>query len=176
MGTYDNIGYEIAKAAYDLWEKGGCRPGKDLENWLEAERIVMTRSAEKSQPKEKPKKAAPYEKNAGCTEKGFPQRDGKGGPGEKGGSQEDHEKSRIQKRGKEDKVISTKGRRPAVGPPFSCRCPLLRQDLCLFQDRPCRLLLLIGRVAILSQNALDQHAQLSADVLTQGPVNGDVGA
>ncbi len=64
MDTYDNIRYETAKVAYDLWEKGGCMPGRDLENWLEAERIIltMTISAEKSQPKEKPKKATPYEK------------------------------------------------------------------------------------------------------------------
>lgn len=62
MGTYDNIGYEIAMVAYGLWEKGGCVPGKDLENWLEAERIVMTISAEKGKAKEKPKKATPYEK------------------------------------------------------------------------------------------------------------------
>lgn len=62
MGNYDNIRHEIAKAAYELWEKGGCIPGRNFENWLEAERIVMARYAEKSQAKEKAKKETPYEK------------------------------------------------------------------------------------------------------------------
>lgn len=62
MGNYENIGHEIAKVAYELWEKGGCIPGKDLENWLEAERIVMSRYSEMSKPKETTKKATPYEK------------------------------------------------------------------------------------------------------------------
>lgn len=62
MGNHENIGHEIAKVAYELWEKGGCIPGRDMENWLEAERIVTARYAEMSKPKEKTKKATPYEK------------------------------------------------------------------------------------------------------------------
>lgn len=62
MGIQENIGEEIAKVAYELWEKGGCLPGRDIENWLEAERVVMARNSEKITPKEKAKKAAPYEK------------------------------------------------------------------------------------------------------------------
>lgn len=41
MNLYD----EIAKAAYDLYEKSGRIEGRDLDNWLEAEKIVMARYA-----------------------------------------------------------------------------------------------------------------------------------
>lgn len=34
---------EIVKVAHDLFERGGRVEGHDLDNWLEAERIVMTR-------------------------------------------------------------------------------------------------------------------------------------
>jgi hypothetical protein len=34
---------EIVKAAHDLFERSGRVDGHDLDNWLEAERIVMTR-------------------------------------------------------------------------------------------------------------------------------------
>jgi hypothetical protein len=37
---------EIRKVAYELYEKSGRRGGRELENWLEAERIVMARSAQ----------------------------------------------------------------------------------------------------------------------------------
>ncbi len=33
---------EIAKVAYEIYEKSGYIEGRDLDNWLEAERIVMT--------------------------------------------------------------------------------------------------------------------------------------
>jgi len=36
MSNQENIGQEIAKMAYELWEKGGCLPGREIENWLEA--------------------------------------------------------------------------------------------------------------------------------------------
>ncbi len=32
---------EINKLAYELFVKSGCIPGRDMDNWLEAERIVM---------------------------------------------------------------------------------------------------------------------------------------
>ena len=35
---------EIAKIAYELWEKNGCIHGRDIEHWCEAERIVISRS------------------------------------------------------------------------------------------------------------------------------------
>jgi hypothetical protein len=34
---------EIRRVAYELYEKSGCIPGRDLENWLEAERIVLSK-------------------------------------------------------------------------------------------------------------------------------------
>lgn len=34
---------EIAQAAYELFERRGGMPGSDVEDWLEAERVVRTR-------------------------------------------------------------------------------------------------------------------------------------
>jgi len=31
---------QIARTAHELYEKSGCLPGRDLENWTEAEKIV----------------------------------------------------------------------------------------------------------------------------------------
>ncbi|OGW40954.1 MAG: hypothetical protein A2Y97_03190 [Nitrospirae bacterium RBG_13_39_12] len=42
MKWYD----EIAKIARELYEKSGKIEGRDLDNWLEAERIVMARYKE----------------------------------------------------------------------------------------------------------------------------------
>ncbi len=47
---------EIAKAAYELYEKSGCTPGREVDNWLQAEKIVMARC---KQGKETGKKASP---------------------------------------------------------------------------------------------------------------------
>lgn len=33
---------EIRKKAQELYEKNGRKPGRDMENWLEAERIVKS--------------------------------------------------------------------------------------------------------------------------------------
>jgi hypothetical protein len=49
-------------------------------------------------------------------------------------------------------------------------------ELRLLQHRLRRLLLLVRRVAVLAQDALDEHAELGANVLAQGPVDGHVGA
>lgn len=35
---------EIKKKAQELYEKSGRKPGRDLENWLEAERIVKSKA------------------------------------------------------------------------------------------------------------------------------------
>lgn len=32
----------IAKRAYELYVEGGCRDGREVEDWLEAEREVLT--------------------------------------------------------------------------------------------------------------------------------------
>ena len=38
-----NLHEEIAKTAHELYEKSGWIPGRDLENWIEAEKIVKSR-------------------------------------------------------------------------------------------------------------------------------------
>lgn len=37
----DSMRERIAKKAYELWQKRGYRDGRDLEDWLDAEIIVM---------------------------------------------------------------------------------------------------------------------------------------
>jgi len=49
MRWYD----EIAKVARELYEKSGRIEGRDLDNWLEAERIVMERYKEQEMLEEK---------------------------------------------------------------------------------------------------------------------------
>lgn len=56
MKLYD----EIARIAYELYEKSGRLGGRELDNWLEAERIVMARHAE--QEKSKGKLSSPTKK------------------------------------------------------------------------------------------------------------------
>ena len=47
---------EIAKVAYELFERDGREHGKDSEHWLEAEKIVRTRHAARHPSlKERPK-------------------------------------------------------------------------------------------------------------------------
>ncbi|MBI5560024.1 MAG: DUF2934 domain-containing protein [Deltaproteobacteria bacterium] len=52
---------EIARAAYELFEKSGWAHGRDVENWLAAERIVRQRYAEQAK-KEAKKTALPRAK------------------------------------------------------------------------------------------------------------------
>ena len=52
-----NINDEIAKVAHELYEKGGGVHGRDVQYWLEAEKIVLARH-EKSTKKEKPVKSS----------------------------------------------------------------------------------------------------------------------
>jgi hypothetical protein len=53
-----NLHDEICKLAYELYERSGRCEGRDAENWLEAERIVMARYAVVAQ------EAAPKTKKA----------------------------------------------------------------------------------------------------------------
>jgi hypothetical protein len=55
---------EIAKVAYELFERDGGAHGKDREHWEEAERIVRARHAPAAQPETEPPKkpAAPRPK------------------------------------------------------------------------------------------------------------------
>jgi len=41
-----DLNEEIAKLAYDLYEKSGWIMGRDLENWLAAEKMITERMAE----------------------------------------------------------------------------------------------------------------------------------
>ncbi len=100
MGIYDDIGHEIAKVAYELWEKGGCIPGRDVENWVEAERTVMARYAEKSKAKEKPKKATPYEKIPVELKKSQPKETKKEAPEKKAAARKTAKKAEVKKEGR----------------------------------------------------------------------------
>lgn len=51
---------EIAKIARELYEKSGRKEGCDLDNWLEAERIVMARY--KEQEKREAESSSPLKK------------------------------------------------------------------------------------------------------------------
>lgn len=39
---------EIRKVAYELYERSGMIPGREVENWIKAEKIVMARYAERA--------------------------------------------------------------------------------------------------------------------------------
>ena len=58
---------EIARMAYELWEKNGCIHGRDIEHWCEAESIIISRM--EIIPEEKPKKAGTPKKATGKTTK-----------------------------------------------------------------------------------------------------------
>ncbi len=49
---------EIAKVAYELYEKRGRGDGCHVDDWLEAERIVMARRADSAEAGVKPLKRA----------------------------------------------------------------------------------------------------------------------
>ena len=36
----EDVKNRIAAKAYELYQQNGCRDGRDMENWLEAERII----------------------------------------------------------------------------------------------------------------------------------------
>lgn len=39
--------HEIEKKAYELYEGRGCVPGRELDDWLDAERLIANRPAQK---------------------------------------------------------------------------------------------------------------------------------
>jgi hypothetical protein len=41
---------EIAQLAYELYVSSGCKEGRDLDNWLEAERILCAKEEQKLNP------------------------------------------------------------------------------------------------------------------------------
>jgi hypothetical protein len=55
-----NIYDEIAQVAHDLYEKSGRIQGRSVQNWLEAEKMVLARhekDAKKAKPVRPPKAA-----------------------------------------------------------------------------------------------------------------------
>jgi len=61
-----NLHDEIVAVAYELYVAGGCVPGRDFDNWLDAERIVLARHSgqEIEEPEEEdgPEETAEEEK------------------------------------------------------------------------------------------------------------------
>lgn len=47
-----NLHDEIARVAYELYLRRGCVKGHDSDDWLEAERIVMSRRSMRDMPAE----------------------------------------------------------------------------------------------------------------------------
>jgi hypothetical protein len=64
MKWYD----EIAKIAHELYEKSEKREGRDLDNWLEAERIVIARHREEKKL-EAESSSSPKKKNESITKR-----------------------------------------------------------------------------------------------------------
>jgi len=50
MKTLKEIEEEIRALAYELYEKRGRFPGRDLEDWFKAEKIVMSKYLEMVKP------------------------------------------------------------------------------------------------------------------------------
>ncbi len=67
MGTKKDFNQEIARVAYDLFEKRGGGHRNDLEDWLRAEKIVMQRYAGKTAKAGTPKAKKPASKKASAT-------------------------------------------------------------------------------------------------------------
>ena len=57
---------QIALLAYGLWERNGCKPGHDLDYWLEAEKQVngSNRSALQQRPAADPVRKPAVTRNA----------------------------------------------------------------------------------------------------------------
>jgi len=48
-----NLHSEIAKVAYEIYIRRSCVHGNDIDQWLEAERIVLSNQSSKSKKKDK---------------------------------------------------------------------------------------------------------------------------
>lgn len=55
---------EVAKIAYEIYEESGRLEGRELDNWLEAERIVMARHTEQEKPEGKSSSAIKKKKSS----------------------------------------------------------------------------------------------------------------
>ena len=57
-----DIKEETAKVAYELYEQSGCAQGRELDNWLKAEKVVAARTGQAVKKTEKPAVAAKIDK------------------------------------------------------------------------------------------------------------------
>jgi hypothetical protein len=67
MDSKQDLKEEIAKVAYEIYEQMGIS-GREVENWLEAERIVLERLSVREHSKVA-KKLTPSRKKGGMTKK-----------------------------------------------------------------------------------------------------------
>jgi len=67
MDSKQDLKEEIARVAYEIYEQMGIS-GREVENWLEAERIVLERLSVRG-PSKTAKKLVPPRKKGGTTKK-----------------------------------------------------------------------------------------------------------
>jgi len=67
MYNKQDLKEEIARVAYEIYEQMGIS-GREVENWLEAERIVLERLSVR-EPSKAAKKLVPPRKKGGTTKK-----------------------------------------------------------------------------------------------------------
>ncbi len=67
MDSKQDLKKEIAKVAYEIYEQMGIS-GREVENWLEAERIVLERRSVR-EPSKAAKKLVPSRKKDGTKKK-----------------------------------------------------------------------------------------------------------
>ena len=68
MDSKQDLKEEIARVAYEIYEQMGIS-GREVENWLEAERIVLERLSIRK-PSKAVKKLVPSRKKGGTTKRG----------------------------------------------------------------------------------------------------------
>jgi hypothetical protein len=73
MDSEQDLKEEIAKVAYEIYEQRET-PGMEVENWLEAERIVLERLSVR-EPSKAAKKLVPSRKKGGMTKKKMSRRE-----------------------------------------------------------------------------------------------------
>jgi len=79
----EKVEEEIRQVAFELYVKSGCIPGRDLDNWLEAERIVMSKyemieGKDEGKTAEVEKEDKPKKRGRGVCKKSTATKKGKG--------------------------------------------------------------------------------------------------
>ena len=67
MDSKQDLKEEIARVAYEIYEQMGIS-GREVENWLEAERIVLERLSAR-EPSKAAKKVVPSKRKSGTTKR-----------------------------------------------------------------------------------------------------------